>query len=99
VYKRQVLHRPSRTLVVTDLVFNFSAKAPLFTRVAMSAMGGYPGCACTLLERMNMKRAVGRREIAAILEWDFDRVVMAHGEVLDSGGKEALRGAFRWLGV
>jgi len=32
-----------------------------------------------------------------ILAWDFDRVVVAHGEVLESGGREALRQGYAWL--
>jgi hypothetical protein len=29
-----------------------------------------------------------------ILEWDFDRVTVTHGEVLETGGPAALRSAF-----
>jgi len=29
-----------------------------------------------------------------ILEWDFDRVIMSHGEILDHGGRAALAQAF-----
>jgi hypothetical protein len=31
-----------------------------------------------------------------ILSWGFDRVTVAHGEVLESGGREAFENAFRW---
>ena len=92
------LHRPSRTLIVSDLVFNFPPEAPWLTRAAMRGLWGYPGCQTTLLERAGMRRGAARREIAAILEWDFDRLIMAHGEVIEAGGKAALRRAFRWLG-
>lgn len=94
-----LLHRPSKTLVVSDLVFNISANAPWATRAVMRMMGGYPGCCSTVLERVNMRRAVARRELGQILEWDFERIVMAHGEVVSTGGREALARAYRWLGL
>ncbi len=94
-----LLHRPSRTLVVTDLVFHFSASAPWLTRAAMTLAGGYPGCQTTVLERAGFHRPTARKEIGELLEQDFDRLIMAHGEVIESGGREALRGALRWLGV
>ncbi len=92
-----VLHRPSRTLVVTDLVFHVPASAPWATRAAMRCLGGYPGCCSTVLERVAMRRPAAREELGAILEWDFDRLVMAHGTIVERGGREALRAAFHWL--
>lgn len=92
-----VLHRPSGTLVLTDLVFNFPPTAPWTTRVGMRCAGAYPGCRASLLEQAGMRRAVARREINLLLGWDFDRVVLAHGDVIERGGKDALRQAYRWL--
>lgn len=94
-----VLHRPSRTLVLTDLVFHFGSDAPWLTRAAMRGLCGYPGCRATALERVGMRRAQAREELGTVLSWDFDRLVMAHGEVIETGGKQALAGAYRWLGV
>lgn len=93
------LHRPSRTLVVTDLVFHFGRDAPWLTRVAMACAAGYPGCRTTLLERVGFHRPTARREIGALLELDFDRLVMAHGHPIETGGRDALRDAMRWLGI
>ncbi|MFT6143888.1 MAG: hypothetical protein ACJAZO_001415 [Myxococcota bacterium] len=94
-----MLHRPSRTLVVTDLVFHFTTDAPGLTRAAMACSLAYPGCRASMLERVAMKRDIARQEIAALLELDFNRLVMAHGAVIESGGKEALRSAYGWLGL
>lgn len=93
-----LLHKPSRTLVLTDLVFNLSPRAPWLTRAAMRAAWATPGCRCSLLERVFMNRAAARDDLRGLLELDFDRLVMSHGEVLETGGREALRGAYRWLG-
>lgn len=94
-----VLHRPSRTLVVTDLVFHLTKRSPWSARFAMGLLGAYPGCRCSVLERVMFKRDVARRELGEIASWDFDRLVMAHGDVIETGGKDALLGAFRWLGL
>jgi glyoxylase-like metal-dependent hydrolase (beta-lactamase superfamily II) len=40
-------------------------------------------------------RAALHRSLAHVLEWDFDRVVPGHGDVLEHGGPNALRLA--WL--
>ena len=93
-----ILHRPSRTLIVSDLVFNFPPTAPWRTRAVMRCLCGYPGCRTTLVERWGMRREVARRELERLATWDFDRLIMAHGEVIETGGKSALAGAFRWLG-
>jgi hypothetical protein len=94
-----LLHRPSRTLVVTDLVFHFTPAAPWLTRAAFTALCGYPGCQCTVLERVAFHRPTARRELRALLDEDFDRLVMAHGAVIETGGHNALAAAFRWLGA
>lgn len=94
-----LLHRPSKTLVTTDLLFNLPATAPWSTRTALRLSGAYPGCRCSVLERVAMKRDLARRELSEILDRDFDRVILTHGEVVETGGKEALRRAYAWLGL
>lgn len=90
-------HRPSRTLVVTDLFFNFDGGAPWFTRWMMRLMGGFPGPKTTVLEKYGMDRKLARQEIRRLLELDFDRVVLSHGAIIPTGGRDALTQAFRWL--
>ena len=94
-----LLHRPSKTLVVTDLLFNIQPEAPLMTRAFMTVAGGYPGCCTTLLERWGFDRTVAKKEMANLASLDFDRLVMAHGAVVETGGKEAFVKAMAWLGI
>ena len=42
-------------------------------------------------------RARARADLAVLLGWDFDRVVLAHGEPIAEGGREAMREAWAWL--
>lgn len=94
-----LLHRPSRTLVVTDLLFNLAPTAPWLSRAAMACLCAYPGCSSSLLERVAMHRGRARDDLRGLLALDFDRVILSHGEIVETGGKDALAGAFRWLGI
>ncbi len=90
-------HRPSATLIATDLAFHIGPKSPALTRLAFRAAGVYERLAPTLLERALVRdRAAFRDSIARILAWPFDRVVIAHGEVFERGGHDALREGLAW---
>jgi hypothetical protein len=93
-----VLHRPSRTLLTVDLVFNMNAGAPWLTRAALRAALAYPGPNASMIERTLMRRQTARLEIAELLDQDFDRLILAHGDVIETGGKSALADAYAWLG-
>jgi hypothetical protein len=93
------LHRASRTLLCLDLCFNVRRSSSLFTRVFMRANGAWDRFAPSRLFRYTIlkdARAL-RASVDRILAWDFDRVTVAHGDVLESGGREALRASFAWL--
>ena len=88
-------HRASRTLLLTDLCFNMRHSDSFITRLFLSIMGGYGHFGPSRLARSFMKdKPAVRAGIDQILELDFDRVIVTHGEVLESGGKDALREAF-----
>ena len=92
------LHRPSRTLVLCDLAFNFGPRAPLGTRLLTRLVGGYGRFGPTRLDPFLIRdRPAARQSFERILAWDFDRVVIAHGEVLETGGPAALRAGYDWL--
>ena len=91
-------HRVSRTLVLCDLAFNFGPLAPRLTCLVARLLGSYQRFGPSRLDPLLIRdRAAARRCMERILGWDFDRVVVAHGEVLESGGREALRCGYAWL--
>jgi hypothetical protein len=97
--ERVFLHRASRTLLLTDLAFNLEAGAPDRARVfhwLVGARGRFGPH--RLVRSMIRDRAAARRSLERILAWDFDRVVVTHGSVLATGGRERLREAFAFLG-
>jgi len=92
------LHRPSRTLLSCDLAFHVGPELPASTRLCFRALGAYGRLSTTFLEKLVTRdRAAARASLERILAWDFDRVVVAHGRIQDSGGREAFRHAWGWL--
>ncbi|MBW2416116.1 MAG: DUF4336 domain-containing protein [Deltaproteobacteria bacterium] len=91
-------HRPSVTLIATDLAFNIGSSSPPLTRLAFRLGGAYGRLSPTLLERLLVRdRTAFRHSLERILEWPFDRVVIAHGEVCEKGGREELVRSYSWV--
>ncbi len=93
-------HRASKTLRLTDLCFNIEAPENLVGKVGASVLDLGHGLAPSRALRLDL--AIGDRKktrelLDEVLGWDFDRVSVAHGAVVESGGKEAFRMAFEWL--
>ena len=42
-------------------------------------------------------RAAAREQVDRMLAWDIDRIVLAHGGIIETGGQEVLRRAYAWL--
>ena len=99
-YENEVVffHRASRTLILCDLAFNFGPRAALPTRLLMKLLRSYGRFGPSTLDPLLIRdRPAARASLERILAWDFDRVVVAHGDVLESGGREALRKGYAWL--
>jgi hypothetical protein len=94
----EFLHRPSHTLIMTDFIQNYRAGPDDPVGNFIKRLGGVLGCGVPLDIRLSfVYRAAARRSLARLLSWDFDRLVIAHGECLDRDAKAALARAFRWL--
>jgi hypothetical protein len=93
-----LFHRPSATLLATDLLFNVGEGSPALTRFAFRLVGAYGRPATTPLERVLVRdRDAFRRSLAKILAWPIERIVLAHGAVVESGGRAALAAAYAWV--
>lgn len=94
----EVVFRAGRTLIVTDLLFNLVHAPSLVGRILFTLNGALGGPRATQVLRSLFKdRAAVRGGIEALLAWDFERIVVTHGEVIESGGREALRSAYAFL--
>lgn len=90
-------HRPSRTLLVTDLAANYRDARAFWLRLWI-VLTGARGFGPHRITRWTIRdRAAARASIERVLELDFDRVTVSHGAVLESGGKDAFRRAWSWV--
>jgi hypothetical protein len=100
-YENEVvfLHRASRTLLLCDLAFFFGPRAHPATRLLMRLIRSYDRFGPSRLDPLLIRdREAARESLERILAWDFDRVVVAHGDdVLETGGRAALREGYAWL--
>jgi hypothetical protein len=88
------LHIPSRTLVVTDLVFNIETPGSWKTGLALWLMGTRGRLAQSRLWNFLIADAKAiDASCRRVLELDFDRLIVAHGDVIASGAKARLAGA------
>ncbi|MEO8603940.1 MAG: DUF4336 domain-containing protein [bacterium] len=99
-YENEVVffHRASRTLILCDLAFNFGPRSAAPTRVLMKLLRSYGRFGPSTLDPWLIRdRQAARQSLERILAWDFDRVVVAHGDVLERGGHAALSQGYAWL--
>lgn len=90
-------HPPTRTLVLTDLAFNVTRPMPGRVRFFLWLVNAR-GFGPHRIVRFGIRdRDAARASLQRVLQWDFDRVIVTHGEVLESGGHAAMTAAFAWL--
>lgn len=93
-----LFHEPSKTLIVTDLVFNIpeaSGMTWLILKVFSKALGTVEQS--RLLRMFTKDREAAGRSLEAILRLPFDRVVPAHGEVIDVDARAQLAAGTWWM--
>ncbi len=97
-----IFHAESRTLVVADLLVNFPGEKGMWESCVLKigGVGGHSDPGMTrpfkhAIEDMAAFAASVRR----VLEWDFERIVVGHGEPILTGAKEKLRETLKSAGV
>lgn len=99
-YENEVtfFHRASRTLITCDMAFNFGPSTPAPTRLLMKAIRSYGKLGPSKLDPLLIRhRPSARASLERILAWDFDRVIVAHGDVQETGGHALMRDGYGWL--
>ncbi len=85
-------HVASRTLILTDAAFCFDQSFPWLTQLVTKVGGGYESLSPSLLERMaTTDKETVKAAAEQVLRWNFDRVIMAHGSIVEQGGKEQFK--------
>ncbi|PYH98487.1 hypothetical protein BO71DRAFT_395266 [Aspergillus ellipticus CBS 707.79] len=105
-------HRPSRTLIEADLLFNLpareqyskskeSATSGLLTKIVSPLMSA--NSPATWQKRFvwyvlsSGDRAAFTESVRRIDGWDFNRLIPCHGDVVESGAKGVFRSVMEWF--
>jgi hypothetical protein len=95
-------HIPSRTLVLTDLIENFESEktGSALMRFLIWAGGVRDPDGCTPRDmRLSFlrNRAEVKAAVEVMIDWDPERIILAHGRWYSCCGSAELQRAFRWI--
>ena len=98
VHETVFYHRPSHTLILTDIAFNFDQTNSLSTRLAARILGSYNTLQPSRLEKWGSRdKATVEKSVRQVLAWDFDRVIPGHGSIIEAGGKSQFKTGYEWF--
>jgi hypothetical protein len=91
-----LFHRPSRTLLLTDLCFNIRRSASGVSRAFFRANGMWQRFGPSrMIRRLAVSdRASFMRSLERVRRWDFERIIPGHGDLIERGGPAALAAAW-----
>lgn len=93
-------HRPSSTVLVTDLVQQIPKGWYKGWRAIVARLDLMTASAPSVPRKFRLAttdKPAARAGVRRVLDWPADRLVMAHGTPIEVGGRETLRKAFDWL--
>jgi hypothetical protein len=90
-------HPCTRTMICADALLNLRRHPSRLTRVVAILMANTaPGKGW--MERIAVKDwKLGREQVDRLLAWDIDKIVLAHGALVERDGRRVLREAYAWL--
>ncbi len=93
----EFLHRSSRSLIMGDFIQNYRLGQNALRNFILKLAGVDGGMPIDARASFVGKKALGRASLEHLLSWDFDRLIMAHGECVDRDAHAFVRRAFAWL--
>jgi hypothetical protein len=99
IQEADFLHIESKTLILTDLAFNIPlSQAPFTQKLSAGIVGVRDGFAPSRTFRMTAgDKAALKISLERLLEWEFERIIVAHGDIIEKDGPKVLREAFDWV--
>ncbi len=94
-------HGGSRTAIVADLIQRFDRAALRGWRRTIMALDGLVGVNGSTPREWRLSfwnRSAARRAKRKILDWNPERIIIAHGEWVREKGREVLERALAWMG-
>lgn len=95
-----VLYHPeSRTLISCDLVLNITDPVGWWTKLYLSLSGisGRPGVSKAVAWTAFRDHAAMRGSLDDILALDFERLIVSHGDIIETEGPRIFRESFEWM--
>lgn len=94
------LHKPSRTLLITDLIQKHETASDSWFWRGVKRLNGIWGKGGGVPRDVKLSirdKAAFRRSLGIILDWEFDNLTLAHGHCLWGGAKDEVSRAFGWM--
>jgi hypothetical protein len=95
-----LFHRPSGTVIFTDLIQQFPARWFSGWRAVVAKWDLMLGPEPSVPRKFRMAftdRRAARASLERILDWPAEKVLMAHGKPVAENGRAFIRRAFGWL--
>ena len=93
-------HKPSKSLIVTDLCFNMLGLKGLGPKIILSLFGTYNKFAVSRLFTKEIKdKNAFKKSLFPIFACDFENIIVSHGENVIGNGKKLLREALKERGL
>jgi hypothetical protein len=90
-------HRATGTLICADALLNLSKHPSRVTRAVALLMGNTaPGKGFLEWTLAVRDHRLCREQVDRMLGWNIERIVLAHGGLVDRDGRETLRRAYAW---
>jgi len=95
-------HKPSKTLILTDLIENFNPTTLNRWQRILARLAGilHPNGKMPLDWRISFlfgDKNKAKKSLEKMLSWAPQNIVLSHGECVFGGGDEFLRKSFSWL--
>ncbi|SPF41633.1 conserved hypothetical protein [Syntrophobacter sp. SbD1] len=93
-------HKASRTVILDDLIqiHPIVKGKPLHNALFKLAGAAYPHGGVGLDIRLSFTdRTLARKSLEKLLSWNFDKLIIAHGNCIEKDAKPFVERAFKWL--
>lgn len=91
-------HPQCRTLIVADLCMSVHPEQPLLTRWVAAIAGIYQHPSPPLdVKLAYWDQQAAQTALEKVMDWDFDRMILAHGHLIDSDAKQVFEQAYQFL--
>ncbi len=91
-------HRATCTLILTNLLFSFAPHPLGLSQVMARLLGVYDQVAMSrTMKTMIKDKDTLRESVALIKQWEVRRIILAHGQIIETDAADKLTKSFDWL--